>query len=182
MSNNLVKQSKFLSLVLRHQPDLIGLVLDENGWANVEELIRLANIQLPELSRQLLESIVASNDKKRFEFNADGQQIRASQGHSVEIDLALSPSLPPDMLFHGTASRFVDSIRGTGLNSGKRQHVHLSLDVATATKVGRRHGKPVILRIRAKAMSAAGHDFFLSTNGVWLTALVPVAFIDFPDS
>jgi len=180
MSSDLVKTSKFLSLVLRHKPEEIGLTLDENGWADVDELLRLVSAGGRQLTRELLERVVAENDKKRFAFSDDGTCIRASQGHSIEIDLALTPSEPPELLYHGTASRFVDSIRETGLHSGDRQHVHLSLDAATATKVGQRHGKPVVLTIRARAMAAAGYQFFFSANGVWLTDRIPPEFIDFP--
>jgi putative RNA 2'-phosphotransferase len=175
------KISKFLSLILRHEPQKIGLVLDSSGWADVDELIRLCNAQGKNLDRQLLEEVVSTNDKKRFAFSDDGLRIRASQGHSIEIDLALTPTYPPELLYHGTASRFIDSIRATGLNSGTRQHVHLSTDAATATKVGQRHGKPVILTVLASHMSAAGYLFYLSANGVWLTEKVPVTFLQFPD-
>lgn len=178
--SNLVQTSKFLSLVLRHKPEEIGLSLDENGWTDVDELIRLVNQHGKPLTRDLLERIVTENDKKRFAFSDDGKRIRASQGHSVEIDLALTPSAPPELLYHGTATRFLDSIRATGLHSANRQHVHLSRDIETATKVGQRHGKPAILTIRAGAMHAAGRVFYLSANGVWLTDLVPVEFIAFP--
>ncbi|QEL20339.1 RNA 2'-phosphotransferase [Limnoglobus roseus] len=177
---DIVRTSKFLSLVLRHKPEEIGLTLDANGWADVEELIRLTNAHGVSLTRPLLEQVVAENDKKRFAFSDDGRRIRASQGHSVEVDLALPPSEPPAELFHGTATRFLDSIRASGLHSANRQHLHLSPDAITATKVGQRHGKPVILIVRAGEMFAAGHQFFLSANGVWLTERVPVEFIDFP--
>ncbi len=180
MSPDLVKLSKFLSLVLRHQPEAIGLTLDENGWADVDALIELANKAGRRLTRPLLEQVVAENDKQRFALSADGRRIRANQGHSVAIDLALPPSVPPALLYHGTASRLVDSIRAEGLHAGTRQHVHLSLDTQTATKVGQRHGRPVVLIIRAGEMAAAGHEFFLSANGVWLTERVPVEFIDCP--
>ncbi|MEN9667334.1 MAG: hypothetical protein RLZZ326_3697 [Planctomycetota bacterium] len=175
-----VRTSKFLSLVLRHKPEEIGLVLDGNGWASVEELIRLANGHGTRLTKDLLEQIVAENDKQRFALSDDGERIRASQGHSIEVDLALSPVQPPAVLYHGTASRFVESIRAGGLHSANRRHVHLSADVATATKVGQRHGKPVVLVVKAGGMAAAGHLFFLSANGVWLTERVPVEFIDYP--
>lgn len=175
--NDLISTSKFLALVLRHQPQEIGLTLDPQAWAEVDQLLRLANAHGKRLTRDLLERVVAGNDKKRFAFSDDGQRIRANQGHSVEIDLALAPSEPPELLFHGTASRFLDSIRKSGLHSGKRQHVHLSLDVATAAKVGQRHGRPVILTIRAHDMWKTGHVFFLSANGVWLTERVPIEFI-----
>jgi putative RNA 2'-phosphotransferase len=179
MATDLVKVSKFLSLVLRHKPEEIGLILDANGWADVEDLIRLANLRGAGLTRPLLDRVVAESDKKRFAFSEDGRRIRASQGHSVEVDLALPPVEPPEFLFHGTAERFVASIRATGLHSGSRQHVHLSLDETTATAVGRRHGRPVVLVVRAREMATAGHAFYRSTNGVWLTDRVPVEFIDF---
>lgn len=180
MAADRVRMSKFLSLVLRHKPDEIGLSLDDNGWAEIAELIRLANAHGVGLTRALVDQIAAESDKQRFALSADGQRIRASQGHSVAIDLALPESEPPEQLYHGTATRFLDSIRSTGLHSSSRQHVHLSLDETTATRVGQRHGKPVVLVIRAREMSAAGHRFFLSANGVWLTECVPVEFIDFP--
>jgi putative RNA 2'-phosphotransferase len=182
MPSNLVKTSKFLSLILRHKPDEIGLTLDEHGWANVAELIRLANQHGTPLTRSLLEQVVAENDKQRFALSDDGQRIRASQGHSVEVDLALTPVQPPDVLYHGTASRSIESIRASGLHAGQRLHVHLSVDALTATKVGQRHGKPVVLLVRAGEMATAGHTFFLSANGVWLTEQVPTEFIEFPDA
>lgn len=180
MSANLVRTSKFLSLVLRHQPEKIGLNLDEQGWADVAELIRLANQDGHQLTPELLQRVVSENDKQRFAFDDDGLKIRASQGHSVEVDLDLPSTEPPAILYHGTASRFLDSIRATGLNSASRQHVHLSRDETTATKVGARHGRPVILIVRAAEMFAAGHQFFRSANGVWLTEVVPVQYLEFP--
>ena len=143
--------------------------------------MRLANARGRTLTRELLEEVVADNDKKRFAFSEDGQRIRASQGHSVTIDLGLVPSPPPELLYHGTATRLVESIRATGPHSASRQHVHLSLDPATATRVGQRHGQPVVLTVRPGEMAAAGHSFFLSANGVWLTDWVPVAYISFPE-
>ena len=180
MSADLVRLSKFLSLVLRHQPQAIGLALDPNGWVDVADLIRRANAAGRPLTRDMLDRVVAENDKKRFAFSDDGTRIRASQGHSVEVDLALTPVAPPDTLFHGTAVAFVPSIRAKGLIPGKRQHVHLSADAGTATAVGRRHGVPVVLTVRAGEMTAAGHQFYRSANGVWLTAHVPPAFLDVP--
>lgn len=179
MAADVVKLSKFLSLVLRHKPEEIGLTLDDNGWADAEELLRLANLHGSRLTRTLLERMVADNDKQRFALSADGQRIRANQGHSVEIDLALLPTEPPELLYHGTATRFIESIRADGLHSASRQHVHLSLDIPTATKVGQRHGKPVALVVRAREMAGVGHEFYLSDNGVWLTERVPVDFIGF---
>lgn len=179
MANLLDSTSKFLSYVLRHQPHSIGLRLDENGWAEVSELIALANRNGRKLTAELIGEVVATNDKKRFIFNNDGTKIRASQGHSIVIELGLTPIEPPDLLYHGTATRFLDSIRLTGLISGSRQHVHLSADAATAVDVGRRHGKPTILTVRSKEMYRSGHEFFLSENGVWLTSDVPVEFLEF---
>jgi len=132
--SDVVSLSKFLSLILRHAPDKIGLTLDPNGWADVEELLRLMALKGKNVSRELLERVVAENDKRRFAFSEDGLRIRASQGHSVEIELDLLPAIPPDTLYHGTASRFIDSIREHGLKSGSRQHVHLSRDITTATR------------------------------------------------
>lgn len=177
MNVDIVKVSKFLSLVLRHKPEEIGLTLDENGWADVEELIRLINQAGSRLTRPLLERVVAENDKKRFAFSDDGLRIRASQGHSIEVDLALVPQVPPELLYHGTATRFLDSIRETGLVAGKRQHVHLSLDLETASKVGKRHGRLHLLTIRAGEMHRDGRLFYCSANGVWLTELVPLEYI-----
>jgi putative RNA 2'-phosphotransferase len=175
---DLVSASKFLSLVLRHQPEVIGLSLDSEGWADIDEIIRLAHGHKP-LTRALIEAVVANNNKQRFAISADGQRIRARQGHSVEVDLGFVPVAPPTLLYHGTATRFVDAIRRDGLVKRSRQHVHLSADAETATNVGSRHGKPVVLIIAAAEMTAAGHAFFLSENGVWLTDAVPAAFIDF---
>ena len=178
-NKNLIKTSKFLSLVLRHAPEKIGLALDENGWADVLDLMERAGIQGVQLDRALLDEIVSTNDKKRFAFSADGVKIRATQGHSVDIELALEPRQPPEILYHGTATRFIDSIKAQGLHSGERQHVHLSNDEATAIKVGQRHGKPVVLTIRSGEMHRGGKAFFLSENGVWLTAKVPAEYIGF---
>ena len=177
---DLVRTSKFLSLILRHKPERIGLTLDANGWADVDDLIRLANQHGFPLTLSLLERVVAENDKRRFTLSDDGRRIRANQGHSLKVDLQLSPSPPPHLLYHGTASRFLESIRAEGLRAGRRQHVHLSADIATARQVGQRHGKPVVLVVHAARMAAAGHRFYLSDNGVWLTERLPVDFIEFP--
>lgn len=160
------------------KPDLIDLKLDENGWANVEELMN--KFGMPPLSMEILEQVVETNDKKRFAFNDDMTKIRANQGHSVNIDLALQPQIPPALLFHGTASKSLHSIKNQGLMKGSRQHVHLSLDEMTAKKVGNRHGAPVILKVKTEDMIAANYKFYISDNGVWLTEHVPVKFIVFP--
>jgi putative RNA 2'-phosphotransferase len=175
-----IRSSKFLSLVLRHEPEKIGLELDVAGWVDVDELLFACRMHGHPMERSELEAIVATNEKKRFAFSDDGQKIRASQGHSINVSLGYVPQAPPARLFHGTATRFLDSIRREGLRKGERHHVHLSAEEATARTVGQRHGKPAVLLVKAEAMVAAGHAFFLSENGVWLTDHVPGAFIEFP--
>jgi putative RNA 2'-phosphotransferase len=170
--------SKFISLVLRHQPEKIGLVLDPHGWADVDELIRKANHAGVHFDRPTLDQVVAENDKQRFAFSPDGTKIRASQGHSIEVDLQFEPSAPPEVLYHGTAVRFLASILEQGLISGSRQYVHLSKDRQTARSVGSRHGKAVVFRVKAGEMERAGLKFFLSANGVWLTKHVPVEYLE----
>lgn len=169
--------SKFLSLVLRHDPDRIGLQLDNEGWADVDHLLACLAGSGKITSLQELETVVAENDKQRFRFSEDRTRIRANQGHSIAIDLALQPVQPPSTLYHGTATRFLESIREKGLVKGSRQHVHLSAERTTAHKVGQRHGRPVILIVEAAKMSADGFDFFVSDNGVWLVDHVPVRFL-----
>lgn len=173
-------KSKFLSLVLRHQPELIGIVLDDAGWTDVDTLLAKAGAKGTSITRDELVEIVKSSDKQRFALSPDGTRIRANQGHSVEVELDLPPTPPPAVLLHGTVDRFLDSIRKTGLIKGSRHHVHLSADHTTASKVGERRGKPVLLEIRADAMADAGHVFYRSANGVWLVDHVPPEFIVFP--
>jgi putative RNA 2'-phosphotransferase len=175
---DLTAASKFLSWVLRHDPGAIGLRLDDAGWADTEALLAAAARHGRPLSAQLLRQVTDAPGKKRFEVQ-DGL-IRAAQGHSVPVDLGLDPSAPPAVLYHGTVARFVAAIRAQGLQPGKRVHVHLSADAATAAAVGARRGHPVILVIDAAEMDAAGHEFFRAINGVWLTASVPPAFISLP--
>jgi putative RNA 2'-phosphotransferase len=177
MEKNLKSTSKFLSLVLRHKPEEIGLQVDENGWANVDELIKKVNAKGNKIDIDLLNEIVVTNDKKRFAFNDDKIKIRASQGHSIEIDLNIHPILPPDVLYHGIATRFVESIMQQGLQKQQRQHVHLSEKLETATAVGARHGKPTILIVDAKQMYQDGFLFYKSENNVWLTDFVGVNYI-----
>jgi len=172
-----VRLSKFLSLVLRHQPEKIGLLLDPSGWAEVDALIAACQKHQIPLTRDRLEQIVADNDKQRFEFDEAGLRIRASQGHSVPVDLGYAREVPPELLYHGTAEKFISSIRVQGLLKGKRHHVHLSTDPIMAGKVGSRRGASVILTVQAGAMHRAGHEFFISTNGVWLTERVPAEFL-----
>lgn len=164
-------QSKFLSYVLRHNPDSIGINLDTGGWASIEELIAKADIPL---TIDLLHEIVATSDKKRFAISLDELFIRANQGHSIEVDLGLEAIEPPEFLSHGTATRYLGSIKKQGLLPKNRQYVHLSADVETAMKVGQRHGKPVVLSICTRQMYCQGHQFFQAENGVWLTKTVPV--------
>jgi putative RNA 2'-phosphotransferase len=180
MDASLVRLSKFLSKVLRHAPESVGLRLDDAGWVDVDDLLAAAARACVSLDRPTLERVVAENDKKRFALSDDGVRIRASQGHSVAVELGLTPVEPPPLLFHGTADRNVDSIRAQGLVPGSRTHVHLSADEATAVNVGRRHGRPVVLRVQAGEMHRAGLAFFRSDNGVWLTAAVPSEHIQFP--
>ena len=176
----LVKISKFLSLVLRHQPDKIGVTLDKAGWVAVDELLRACQQHSFPITLEELKAVVATSDKKRFAFNEDGMQIRANQGHSVEVELGYQPATPPALLYHGTAERFLVSIRQQGLVKGQRHHVHLSADEATALKVGVRHGKPVVLQVQSGMMHRDGYLFFQSENGVWLTDHVPAAYLVIP--
>lgn len=170
--------SKFLSYVLRHHPELINLNLDENGWANVDELITRSKRDPHEgISFEELDEIVETNDKKRFIFNEDKTRIRANQGHSIDIDLALISQKPPEFLYHGTAQNNVDSIFEKGIEKRNRKHVHLSQDIETATKVGMRHGKPIILTINTEKMFNDGIEFYLSENNVWLTDFVDIQYI-----
>lgn len=171
--------SKFLARVLRHEPELIGIPLDRHGWVQVDELLHKLKTVGRDLTRVQLLEIVELNDKRRFTLSSDGRRIRAAQGHSVEVDLELPSIIPPDTLYHGTASQSLDAIFETGLNPGRRRQVHLSPDPETATRVGQRHGKPTVLRIDAATMHAAGHAFYRADNGVWLTDSVPAAYLGF---
>ena len=174
------KRSRLLSRVLRHEPQLIGLTLDEEGWADILELIDCAAHTGIRISEPLIQEIVATNDKQRFSISEDGRRIRANQGHSIPIKLGLEAMDPPEMLYHGTSEGFIDSIRREGLVKGRRHHVHLSTEVGMAINVGQRHGKPAVLAIDAQTMNSNGHVFYRSTNGVWLTDSVPVRYIKFP--
>lgn len=175
-----IRSSKFLSLILRHEPARVGITLDSSGWTDVDALLAALARHGHPLTREQLAELVASSDKQRFALSADGTRIRANQGHSVDVELGLSPATPPSFLFHGTVADALEGIAATGLEKRSRHHVHLSADLHTATKVGSRRGAPVLLTIRAAEMVAAGHVFFRSENGVWLTDRVPAEFIDFP--
>lgn len=172
-----IKISKYLSKHLRHQPERIGLTLDEAGWVEVEALLAACARNRFPFTRSELDHVVATNDKQRFAFDPTGRRIRANQGHSVPVDLGLPVVEPPEFLFHGTVERSLPAIRTEGLRSMNRHDVHLSPDVETARRVGARRGKPVILTIESGRMSADGHEFRRSTNGVWLTPTVPPTYI-----
>lgn len=174
--------SKFLSLVLRHEPDAAGVTLDAEGWVAVDDLLAGAARHGFLFTVAELEAVVKTSDKQRFALSADAKRIRANQGHSIVVDLGLTPETPPDVLYHGTVEHFVPSIMANGLEKRSRQHVHLSPDVATATSVGSRRGKPIILEIAAAEMHFAGYEFFRSANGVWLTEEVPAKYISAPST
>jgi putative RNA 2'-phosphotransferase len=175
MSDDVTRASKLMAYVLRHDPDSLGLTLGEGGWVSVDALLAGAAEHGRRLNAGLVDRVLAAPGKKRYEVR-DGM-IRAAQGHSVQVDLGLAPVQPPPMLYHGTVERFLDPIVADGLRPGSRTHVHLSADTETATAVGARRGRPVVLLVDSAAMSAAGHEFFQATNGVWLTAHVPPAFL-----
>ena len=171
--------SKFLSFVLRHAPESIGLQLDREGWASIDSVLAGAITQPFALNREILHIVVSENDKKRFEISADDQWIRAVQGHtSSSVRREYVEKQPPEFLYHGTVERFLDSILEQGLHRGTRHHVHLSASIETAISVGKRRGKPIVLKIHSSRMYRQGFKFFLTENGVWLTAAVPVDFIE----
>jgi putative RNA 2'-phosphotransferase len=174
--------SKFLSFVLRHRPDSIGISLDSQGWVLVDDLIAKSQAAGTPLTREGLLHVVKTSDKRRFSLSTDGQRIRAAQGHSVAVDLGLTPQEPPPFLYHGTATRFITSILAEGLKPKSRQQVHLSADEATAQRVGLRHGKPTIFRVEALKMHRQGFKFFLADNGVWLIDQVPPEFLVLADT
>ena len=174
--DDLIKTGKFLSLILRHKPDVIGISLDEHGWANVSELI--AGIRKTRrFDINMLEEIVRTDNKQRFAFNPDHTKIRANQGHSIAVDVELKEQNPPEVLYHGTGTKYVSSILKKGLLPQSRLYVHLSKDIPTAITVGKRHGKPAVFTIRTGEMSRNGYQFFLSENDVWLTKHVPAEYL-----
>jgi putative RNA 2'-phosphotransferase len=175
-----VKLSKLLSLVLRHDPSALGLELDAAGWVRVDALLAALGKHGRPLERADLERLVRENDKQRFAFSADGAFLRANQGHSVSVVLGYATEPPPAKLYHGTAARFLRSIRTYGLRKGKRQHVHLSVTPELAESVGRRRGRPIVLEIEAGRMASAGYEFLRAPNGVWLTDHVPPQFVRTP--
>ncbi|MBO5638182.1 MAG: RNA 2'-phosphotransferase [Acidaminococcaceae bacterium] len=174
---SLNKTSRFISMILRHKPGVIGITLDEHGWANVSELVEGVNKVHP-LDMETLEEIVRTNEKQRFSFNEDKTKIRANQGHTIPVDVELEEKDPPEVLYHGTGEKYVESIDSTGLEPRQRLYVHLSTDKEIATKVGQRHGKPVVYRVNSGLMAKNGYVFYLSVNGVWLTKAVPVQYLE----
>ncbi len=178
---HLVKISKYLSKHLRHQPERIGLTLAPGGWVSVDDLLTACAKNQMRLSRAELEEVVERNSKQRFAFDETGTKFRANQGHSIDVDLQLSPAAPPDRLYHGTGHTAVETIRREGLRAMSRHHVHLSPDTDTARRVGARHGRPVVFAVDAHAMYEAGHVFFCSANGVWLIDAVPPEFLQAMD-
>ena len=175
----LTELSRYMCLILRHHPEVIGITLDEHGWADVEELIAgIAEKKNKNFNREMLEEIVRTDDKQRYAFSEDRTKIRANQGHSIPVDVELEKKEPPEILYHGTGEKYVESIDATGLISKNRLYVHLSGDVETAENVGKRHGAPVIYRVHSGRMHRDGYEFFLSRNGVWLTKRVPVKYLE----
>lgn len=174
---DLKNTSKFMSLILRHKHETIGIRLDEHGWANVDELIEGIS-RNRDFSMDMLEEIVRTDEKQRYSFNEDKTLIRANQGHSIPVDVELQQKTPPTILYHGTGEKYVSSIDVQGLLPKSRLYVHLSPDAATARKVGSRHGRPVIYTVNSGQMAADGYAFYLSVNGVWLTKQVPVRYLE----
>jgi len=176
-SNQTTHLSKLLSYILRHKPEEYEIVLDKNGYTNVDELINKLKARNENINFEILQHVVDTNNKKRFAFNDDLTKIRASQGHSVDVELGYTEQPPPEILYHGTVEKFLPAIMKEGLQKMERHHVHLSADKATAIKVGQRRGKPIILEIKSGEIFLAGYKFYLSANGVWLTNHVPAEYI-----
>lgn len=174
---SLKETSKFISLILRHKPEAIGITLDEHGWANVDDLIAGISKTQP-IDMAMLEQIVAEDEKQRYSFNDDKTLIRANQGHSIPVDVEFEEKEPPEVLYHGTGEKFVSSIDAQGLIPKSRLYVHLSSDEDTAVKVGQRHGKPVIYVVKSRKMFQDGYIFYQSVNGVWLTKEVPLSYLE----
>lgn len=175
--SELTDLSKLIALVLRHKPEKIGITLDEHGWANVDDLIEGIK-KTRAFDMATLEVIVATDNKMRYSFNEDKTKIRANQGHSIPVDVELEEAIPPDILYHGTGMKFVESIDKKGLIPKTRLYVHLSSNVDTAIKVGSRHGEPVVYSVKSRQMHRDGYKFYLSKNGVWLTKTVPVEYLE----
>ena len=176
MEKTLIEWSRFLAMVLRHKPPAVGIELDAHGWADVSAIV-MAFSKMGVFTLAMLKEIVRDDEKKRYSFNEDGTKIRANQGHSVKVDVELVEAVPPAVLYHGTGIKYVESIDKEGLLPRQRLYVHLSSDVETAMKVGKRHGKPFVYEVLAGEMARDGYKFYLSANGVWLTKCVPVKFL-----
>lgn len=174
---DMIKTGRYISYLLRHHPEDAGLILDEHGWADVNELISAVGRTYTGFTRTVLDEIVATNNKKRFSYSEDGMRIRANQGHTIAVDVELPEAQPPEILWHGTGEKYVESINRTGLIPKSRLHVHVSKDTETAMQVGSRHGKPVVYKVLAGKMAQDGYKFYLSVNGVWLTDKVPVEYL-----
>lgn len=174
---SLIRTSRYISMILRHHPEKIGITLDEHGWARVDELIEGVN-RTHTLDFTMLEEIVATDDKQRYSFNEDKTLIRANQGHSISVDVELEEINPPQYLYHGTGEKYVASIDNMGLIPKARIYVHLSKDIDTAINVGSRHGNPVVYRVNIGKMTEDGFKFYLSANNVWLTDRVPAEYIE----
>jgi len=178
---NKIQVSKYLSLILRHHPEVVNLKLDAHGWVNTNMLIKEVAKKFPGFNQEILDEVVATNNKKRFSYNEDKTKIRANQGHSIQVDVELEKRIPPDILYHGTSSKVVTNIQKEGLLPQKRLHVHLSKDIPTAIAVGKRHGQPVVFRINSKQMIIDGYIFYYSLNGIWLTNAVPPQYLELID-
>ncbi|MDR8393965.1 RNA 2'-phosphotransferase [Aliifodinibius sp. S!AR15-10] len=174
------KTSKFLSYILRHHPESIGLEVDRQGWAHLPSLVEKANNSGRSVSEDIIQKIIAQSDKQRFRLSDDGNYIRAGYGHSIDVDLDLDPIRPPDVLYHGTAKKNLDSILAKGLHPGSRNLVHLSANISDAMEVGSRHGRPYLLTIASLKMYNAGHPFYQSDSepNIWLVESVPPPFIE----
>ncbi len=181
MSERLVKLGRFISLILRHSPETIGIKLDEKGWADVEELIILMNKNRRKIDIDTLKEIVETNNKKRYEFSDDFKKIRACQGHSINVDVELEQAVPPKFLYHGTAVKNIESIKKEGIKKASRQHVHLSSDYNTAYNVGERHGKPYIIKVLSGKMGEDGKKFYISKNEVWLSDDIETEYLVFEE-
>ena len=173
---SMTNMGKLISLILRHKPDVVGITLDEHGWANVDELIKGVS-KKHKLTMEMLENIVATDEKQRYSFNEDKTKIRANQGHSINVDVELEEVEPPEILWHGTGEKYVESIKETGLVPKSRLYVHLSDKYTTAVQVGKRHGNPVVFCVKSGQMYTDGYKFYKSKNGVWLTKSVPVEYL-----
>ena len=176
--NDLVKMGKYLSLILRHKPELINLKIDEHGWVEVDQLLKGINDRGRYISKEMLDIIVNTNNKKRYQYNDDQTKIRANQGHSIKVDVELQEKVPPDILYHGTAQKYLDKIKKSGIRKMNRLYVHLSKDIQTAINVGKRHGQPIVLVIDTKKMLRDGYKFYYSYNGVWLCDDIAYSYIE----